>query len=495
MLRKVFIIFLMAWMCGSIFTGCSPGKKSSDSSVIPGGAQGDGKLDYTREEEQQLLDDTFRIDIKTITALFDYYPSAEKPYAECGAVVVFTMRPGQSRAIVHFTPAVQDKASVGDIYLDGEFLDINSESDVRIVQLTPSSQKALEFQRDLAENRDHILTMAYNLNFPTRGYYPRFSSNVNDVLGNGNEAFFPTINSPHELARHFLTFRIQDEKQYRFLGSGLVRMRPPPFFNNWSLDTEQEVASYTVMFVLVPWGDSVGDLRTIDGVDVNIAAFIDGASIDKAYSKLETWLPELREKLGPFPMPRGLSIFLTESGGGMEYYGGTISSVNVLEHEVFHMYYGCSTINKTYRDSWLDEAIDMWYENSKLNSFRAISETYRSDIVCGRSPVDVGFDSRAYDQGARIIQAVAVELGGRDQMVDFLSYLYQEHNFAPFTTMDFLDYLEAYAGIDMRQRFLDWLYYKPENAADSSSARTTPYLQPVDMTPPQSILDKYRHRN
>ena len=68
-------------------------------------------------------------------------------------------------------------------------------------------------------------------------------------------------------------------------------------------------------------------------------------------------------------MPRGLSVVLTQGGGGMEYYGATITSLRALRHEVFHMYYGCSTVATTYRDSWWDEAINMWYELSADPSF------------------------------------------------------------------------------------------------------------------------------
>ena len=72
---------------------------------------------------------------------------------------------------------------------------------------------------------------------------------------------------------------------------------------------------------------------------------------------------------------------------------------------------------RTYRDSWWDEAITMWYALSNDPALAPIEEYYRSDIVSGRSAVAVGFDRRAYDQGARIVQALAAEMGGRERMV------------------------------------------------------------------------------
>ena len=133
-------------------------------------------------------------------------------------------------------------------------------------------------------------------------------------------------------------------------------------------------------------------------------------------------------------MPRGISIVLTQGGGGMEYYGGTITSLAALRHEVFHMYFGCSTVATTYRDSWWDEAINMWYELSANPAFAPIEPGFRSGIVGARTPVTVGFDRRAYDEGARIIQAVAEEMGGREQAVAFFSHLHRTRFFDPFTT-------------------------------------------------------------
>jgi len=179
-------------------------------------------------------------------------------------------------------------------------------------------------------------------------------------------------------------------------------------------------------------------------------------------------------------MPRGISIVLTQGGGGMEYFGGTITSLRALRHEVFHMYYGCSTIATTYRDSWWDEAINMWYELSADPAFPPIEPDFRSGIVGARSPVTVGFDRRAYDEGARIIQAVALEIGGREQGVAFFSQLHQRRTFDPFTTVGLADEILAWSGADFHERFDQWLYSGP----GAAGARPPSWIHQVDLTPP-----------
>ena len=439
---------------------------------------------------EQLLDNTMRVDIKTIEVVFDYYP--EDFYVRGSAVVTFNMRPGQTIPLIHFDPAIRANA-IEEIRLNGETLRWGNALDVKIVNFSGSSQAAIELQRTLPGNIEHILEMRYRLSRPEG--YPRFSSEVSDLTGRGNEESFPCINFPNDLALHTLTFRVHGDRTYRCIGSGLVEKTNAVGIQEWILQTEREIASYTVMFVLVPDADVYYQQRNISGVDVRIMAFRGGASIENGFLQLQDWIPELTANLGPFPMPRGISIFLTSLGGGMEYYGGTISSLWALNHEVFHMYFGCSTIAKTYRDSWMDEAINEWYEGSVDPWFYPMFSSYRGNWVGARAPISVGFDRRAYDQGAHIIQAVAAELGGRHQMITFLRYIQQNYSFSPFDTFEFAQYIRAYSGVDMTSRFVNWLYNGEYPSVFSTSQlsenlRTLEKVE-VDMTPPKTILRKY----
>jgi hypothetical protein len=250
------------------------------------------------------------------------------------------------------------------------------------------------------------------------------------------------------------------------------------------LDTERAVASYTVMFHLAPARNHAVSERRIRGVDVRVLAPTGGVTAEEAFATLDPWLAELQSSLGPFPMPRGLSVVLTQTGGGMEYYGATTTSLRALRHEVFHMYFACSTVARTYRDSWWDEAIDMWYELSADPAYAPIAESFRSDIVSGRSAVAVGFDRRAYDDGARIMQAVATDMGGRDRMVRFLRDLHGRRSFDPFTTWELADEIQASSGLDVRERFRLWLYQSPGAQAAAQPPSAWDWLHQVDVALP-----------
>jgi aminopeptidase N len=106
--------------------------------------------------------------------------------------------------------------------------------------------------------------------------------------------------------------------------------------------------------------------------------------------------------------------------------------------------------------------------------------------------VAVGFDRRAYDEGARIMQAVATELGGRDRMVRFLRDLHAPRSFDPFTTWDLADEIQAWSGASLHDRFRLWLYQSPAGQATVPARSAWEWLHQVDATLP--AVDSRRNR-
>ena len=172
-------------------------------------------------DEDQLLDNTFRIDIKSISVIYDYYP--QKFYTMGRAVITFAMRKGQTIPLIHFDPEVRNSDTLTDIRLNGEKLNFSNEADVRTISFEGSSQKAIEFQRNLGEEMEHTLEMSYRLTFQEG--YPFFYTMVSDIKGRGNEESFPTINTTHELARHIINLRVHGDMEFRCIGSGLVKKK------------------------------------------------------------------------------------------------------------------------------------------------------------------------------------------------------------------------------------------------------------------------------
>lgn len=469
----VLIVMAVAAACTS--------SSSPDSTIPDDGGQ------TVQKDEKKLLDDTFRIDIREIEVLYKLFPDELR--IEAVATVRFFMREGQTRPVIHFQPAFTG-TRIAQVLLNGEEMDLNNAEDVARTMFEGSSQRVLEFQRELSGSVEHQLTFSYELPFTFTQVGPGFYTQVNDTIGRGNDYLFPTINSPAELALHRITFQVQGEMAYRCIGSGFVNRTGNPDVQEWELNTRREISSYTLMFALMPEAITVYDERTISGVPVRAMAYSNGVNPDACFDQLESWIPELQQNLGPFPMPDGISVFLNVSGGGMEYYGGTFTSLRALNHEVFHMYFGCSTVALTYRDSWWDEAVNMWYEYSVNPDYAPISEDYSSNMVSRYTPISLGFDMRAYDEGAHMMQAVAVEMGGRQEMIDFLAYVHENYIFQPFNTWQLVDYIESYSGVDMEDRFRNWLYDGTRTYYAAGEKQDIPPIHRVDMTPPASLLER-----
>ncbi len=436
-------------------------------------------------DENDLMDSILRIDIQNMDVKLEYIPDEDVLIGE--SIIEFSMRPGQMIPLIHFDPAGSD--TIGNINLNGEDLDINDPSDIKMITFEETTQEGIELLRECGNDEVNILIIKYRIGYSNG--YGSFYSDVNDIYGVGNEAVFPSINCPSDLSTHRITFSVVSDRSYSFIGSGKVTEIENNNNLKWILDTEREVASYTVMWMLVPEEDIDFEERVIDGVDVRIMTYKESVSIDSAFEILESWLPELRTNIGVFPMERGLDVFLTQGGGGMEYFGATITSLSALEHEVFHMYFGCSVVAKTYRDSWWDEAINMWYEYSAAGSSSPVIQSFSSNIVSGRTPVSVGFDDRAYNDGARVIESIASEMGGREIFIDFLSHIYSNYIFSPFNTFELIDYILEFSGIDFEERMINWLYSGARVYYSASETNGRDYHK-VDMTPPENIRIKYQ---
>lgn len=411
-------------------------------------------------EDRATLDEAlaaaFRIDLSEVDVTLDFHPDA--PTIEGRATLTFTMRTGQQRALFHFDPRkhpVNGLAALRAITLDGESLDPMNVADLQLIRFGDSDEDAFELQRDLAPDIEHVLVVEWSSpNYDLVKQPGWLRTRVNDTPGKGNEALWPTINSPEEQARHTIDVRIQDEREYFMIGSGKIASRVEGDVQIWSLDTEREISSYTVMLAAMPREEVIVETFDAGPVPVTIASTVGPERIEIAVERTHKVLARLAEDFGPFPMP-SMQILLIPWSGGMEYYGATVTGLGAVAHELVHMYWGTSAVQRTWRDTWLDEALVEWW----LGGRSMLPEGFKSDIVGARSPIKPAFDTRAYGRGAQVIRKIEGILGGREAMTLFLADLYQRRAFEPFTTHDFIDDIIAWSGDEgVRADVERWLY-------------------------------------
>ena len=115
-----------------------------------------------------------------------------------------------------------------------------------------------------------------------------------------------------------------------------------------------------------------------------------------------------------------------------------------------------------------------WVDRTYPSYLIPIEAGFQSNMVSGRSPIAVGFDSRAYYQGSQIMETLAQRLGGRAAMIRFLSHVHRTHAWSPFGTMGLAGYFRDYSGIDVQDDFRDWFYRGSATATSGALSLPVP---------------------
>ena len=266
-----------------------------------------------------------------------------------------------------------------------------------------------------------------------------FYANFDDTEGPNDETetLWPTVSSPEDLIRHRIRLRVHSASPYTALGSGSVRRAPGDAgVQAWEVDPGRRVSSSTVFFAAVPSDRFSTDSFHAGGVDVKIVSNRGSGANRRAGEITRKAISRLENDFGPFPVRR-MQILLTRWKSGMEYYGATRTGLGALEHELGHMYFGVTAVNRTWRDTWFDESAVVWWEDhARLNP---VGPNFRSSIGAGRPPAAPGFDESAYGDGARVLEAISRAMGGDRKMMAFLADLHSRREFQPFTTDAFID--------------------------------------------------------
>lgn len=397
------------------------------------------------------LDEAFRIDIKTLDVVYNIDPDAE--YAEGRSVMSFHMRQGQTRPVFHFdpwTPLGQGRENgLERVLLDGVEIPVE---ELQEVTFSGSDARVFEINRELVSG-EHSLEFEWTLwNWFLDNEPGSFRTMVDDSSGMGNEILWPTINSPEELAHHTLEFRIHSAEPYAAVGSAGVQESLEDGVQIFKVDTGREVSSYTVMLSALPREQLSEHRFTVGDVRVNMLSTLDEGKTSQAMDVAAAQLYLLEASFGALAQPT-VDILLIDWDTGVEYFAATTTGLEALSHELTHLYWGTAAVNATWRDSWLDEAINVWWNYDSA----PVAEGFRSDLLSSRHTLELGFDGRAYEEGARVLGSVAAEIGS-DNMVVFLRELYHKRLFAPYTTAEFVADLVGFTGDNAwLERFDRWV--------------------------------------
>jgi hypothetical protein len=98
------------------------------------------------------------------------------------------------------------------------------------------------------------------------------------------------------------------------------------------------------------------------------------------------------------------------NGGGMEYEGGTTTSVSALAHETFHSWFARGIKPASQADGWWDEAFTSFHDDG-ANDAVPLDFTNPLVVLCSRDPWQRHTPSNAYTDGNAFFQGLASLLG------------------------------------------------------------------------------------
>ena len=393
------------------------------------------------------------MDLSEIEVTYDFWPN--RPLVEGQAELTFQMRPGQTRPLFHFNPVRgAGETKLRRVVLDSETL---SDADVRYLSPGRHAEPGYEISRDMSAG-EHTLEVGWSVAKGAPPHDPRwFFPNFDDTEGPADETetLWPTVSSPDELATHVIHLRVHSGKRYLTVGSGEVTREPgSDRVQMWTVETPPTVSSSNVFFAAVPASQFRAEKLEVAGVEVHVLSNQNPDRTDQAIRRVRQYIPGFQQVLGPFPVPE-LSIFLTGWGSGMEYYGATRTALRALGHELGHMYFATTAVNRTWRDTWLDEAIVSW--GDKFSGLDPIPREFVGHLA-DRPLLAPGFNEAAYGRGAQVMERIARALGGDEEMFAFLADLHARRIFEPFTTRDFIDDVVAAQDEVTREDLNRWFF-------------------------------------
>jgi hypothetical protein len=169
---------------------------------------------------------------------------------------------------------------------------------------------------------------------------------------------------------------------------------------------------------------------------------------------LRSWLVYLATRYEPWVHGDTFWAVVTSTSRGMEYDGGTTSSVAALEHEVFHSWFGRGVKPARASDGWIDEAFTTWSTSSRRSEVpRFAAEELALDedpvVLYPPHPWSRHTPSESYAQGARLFAGLAHLLGGADRLRAAMADWYRANAGGLVTTDGLGAHLKLWSGVDI----------------------------------------------
>jgi hypothetical protein len=158
---------------------------------------------------------------------------------------------------------------------------------------------------------------------------------------------------------------------------------------------------------------------------------------------------ELEADYGPWP--NEFFIAYGSGFGGMEHAGATQTSLGALDHEMLHCYFAKGVLPANGNTGWIDEAIARWRDDGYPTRYAPGVPAN----LAGRSIYARNTNSQAYAHGSHFLSYLDSMMQNVGGMKAFLRGYFQAYKYTLVTTDHFINNLEFFTGMSLRQMFQD----------------------------------------
>jgi hypothetical protein len=235
--------------------------------------------------------------------------------------------------------------------------------------------------------------------------------------------------------------------------------------NQWQLRYPASCTSLSPMLVLAPadcvedWSGeaSLPGRRSPLSLRVSRHREVD-ADLVSIGEDVTAWLVYLAARYGPWAHGDRFSAVVWGAHRGMEYDGATTSSVDALEHEVFHSWFGRGVKPARASDGWIDEAWTSWATATHRHragrfAVEPLPEDTPPVLLCPPHPWSRATPRESYGEGAAVFAAVAHALGGADRLRSAMAAWYAANAGGASDTEDLQASLEQWSGLGLGSLF------------------------------------------
>jgi len=369
------------------------------------------------------------------------------------------------RAVIRFMVA-EEGMPIFDMIPKPTRLEIDGEeiplAEVFLVK-DPDRQSTLRIiGRDVAPGAEHTLEVEYQLSDEVSYSSGAVAAGffMSDLTDREYWEQYAPTNYEFDQYKQTLTAEVvgSDRSHELFVNGPITELG----FNKWRIDFPSYFTTSSFYFHLAVKGRFQVARSTYDGQNGSTPLTVYSGSesnVTRGMANLKKYLAELESTYGAFAHA-SFTAYITDTGGGMEYCGATITSLGALGHETTHSWFARGMMPANGNAGWIDEAIASWRDDGYPRGNGSPGSSPR--ILAGFSPYKRYTTMDAYSYGADLMAdfdglLAKTSLSGLRNM---LKQMFAAFKRQTITTPIFQAQLEQALGQDMKGFFDRYVYGK-----------------------------------